>query len=233
MSKPNSDQILVIEDDPALAHIIKMLLRRKKYDVTYVADGRSALHKIDNNEFELVLVDIGLPEVDGLTFTKELRKKWPGIPVVIITDQVEIENEILGFNAGANLFHRKPINFELLLVQIQSLVKREQANKTIELGDILFELDQRTIGRGNESIHLTRGEFELISLLITSNGKVFSREYIINRITKSHSLTSNASVDTMVSRLRQKLSKLQLNNFIETIHGSGYRLNLDYVQSDF
>jgi two-component system response regulator BaeR len=230
MERKKEPYILIVEDDRNLSYFLKKFLRSNDFKTKIVEEGQRALQTALEKNFDLIILDIGLPGISGLELMDRLRAENDNTPVIVVTNQLSQENELHSFSKGANLFHKKPINYDLLLVQIRSFVNNDVDDVEIKLGDIFINPSKRLLLCDEQKVKLTKNEFDFLLLLTVSNGKVFSRYTITHRIlNKSHEVEPGA-VDTLVSRLRKKLEKYDKDDLIETVYKAGYRLNTDYLE---
>ncbi len=229
MKNTISLKILVAEDNRSLSYFIKKFLESHGFQATIIEEGNQVLTTALEENFNLIILDIGLPGLNGLDIIEKLRENNDYTPVIVITNQLTDENEIKSFSMGANLFHRKPINYELLLVQVRSFVNNKTSDIEIKLDDTYINPSKRLVLCNDKKVNLTKNEFDFLLLLAVSQGKVFSRYTITHRIlNKSHEVEPGA-VDTLVSRLRKKLEKYGKGDLIETVFRAGYRINTDYL----
>lgn len=226
----NLPKILIVEDDDNLAYFLRRFLKRNGYDAEKVSNGKEGISKLTLNNYDLLIVDIGLPQMNGFEVLKELRTFNPNLPAIVITDRISRENEVETFEVGANIFHKKPIIYEVLIAQVKSLIKSKQPSNTIRIGDLTIDLTLKRVYKNSKLINLTFNEFRLVLLLISIKGRVFSREEILNQILNLKRDSTSSAVDTLVSRLRKKLGDYNGEPSIETIYKSGYRFNLKYFE---
>jgi DNA-binding response OmpR family regulator len=225
----SSQHILLIEDDQNLGFFLKRFLEMKNYAVTYCWTGGLGLDTALKNRYEMIILDIGLPEVDGLSIVKQLRKQQNDKPIIIITDKIEVETEINSFKLGASLFHRKPINYELLELQIISNIGKAKKEEILSIDRWEVNATRKLLKVSEHVIRLSHNELKLLELLIKSNCKIFTRDEIIRKIFNNKNDVELGAVDTLVSRLRKKLLKYEQEELIETVFKTGYRLHLKYL----
>lgn len=234
MAVATKKRILVIEDDKLLAVVIQKKVAKLGYDVFIVNNGDDGYNKAISNEYSLIICDIALPSTtseitNGFTIVEKMKKQGMKTPIIIITDNATKENEMKTFVNGANIFHKK-IDYDLLAVQVISLIDSYKLQAEIERGDIVLDPAKETFKKAGISYELTRKEFILMLILLSSPGEVFSRREILSKyVTRMNS--EESSVDTLVSRLRRKLGKYKGEEVIETIHGRGFRLSLKYLET--
>ena len=168
--------------------------------------------------------------MSGLVSVTRRREKDMRTPTLMITSLNTNQNEIESFKHGANLFHRKPINFALLESQIKALLKLHEFSPTIRIGDLVIEPQKRIVKKAGQLIKLTPKEFKLFVALATVNGDVLSRQNLLAQTFKGVRDLEESSIDTMVCRIRKKIGKYKGDEVIETVHGVGYRLSLKYFE---
>ncbi len=229
-SFPKFTRVLLIEDDIILSQFIKRKLDKIGIQIRVVGNGAVGLNEAMKNAYSLLLVDIGLPEVSGLTIIDKLRKKGISTPAIIITDGKLPGSEKASFAKGANLYHPKPLDFDLLNIQVSNLLRLHSPKPIIEIGDLYLEPNKRYIRKADKELELSFKEYELILLLISAEGNILSRQEIINRTLRGVTDSDEGSVDTLVSRMRRKLGKYANKHVIETVNGLGFRLNLSYFK---
>jgi len=223
-------RLLLIEDDANLSFFLDKFLKNKGLTVDVIRDGEEALIKAQKRKYDLYLIDIGLPNVNGFIIVNKIREINNIAPIVIITDKDTLKNEVESFNIGANLFHKKPLNYELLIIQIKNLLKDFSYKQILEIGDLYIDIPRKFVKKDNLEIHLTFNEFNLLLMLVKDQCKIFSRDQILTRILNIYKDVDNGAVDTLVSRLRKKLGTYKGQNVIETIYKSGFRLSLIYFE---
>lgn len=229
MKKVPFGKILLIDDDLNLTIVLKRFLELKNFNVQVRYDGTSGLQSAKTNRYDLIIIDITLPHINGFSLLEKLRLYGIDTPTIMTSDKYSLDFEIESYKLGTNLFHKKPIEFRLLEVQVKSLIQNNY-KEIFQVGDIKLDLDSRTIYKQNKSIHLTKLEFALFMLFLKSNGKLYSRDEILTKVFYSNKECSYSAVDTLISRLRKKLGDLEGENFIETVFKSGYRMNKFYLQ---
>ncbi len=222
-------KILVIEDNQNLLNVLVKKLSKAGYDVYGAHDDKSGLESALKYNYSLIISDIYLPEYKGFEIIKTLRQADVRTPAIIITDFSSSENEKQTFLNGANIFHKKPIDYDLLIVQANFLINSFQFKPEINIGDILVEPEKRIFKKNGELIELTRKEFDLMLILLSSPGEVFSRREILNKISNHRMEAEERSVDLLVFRLRKLLGTYKGVDVIETVREKGFRLNLTYL----
>lgn len=221
--------ILIIEDDNPLLLVLRQQIEYMGYKTDTAADGEIGLKKALNNHFSLVISDISLPKITGFSILTKLRDAKVKVPVILITNYNYEENELLAYSHGANIFHKKPINFTLLEKQIRMLLTNYDYKPIITMGDLEVDPGKKLVKKNGQTINLTKREYNLFLTLITSPGEVFTRKEIINITRMSRLEAVEGSVDTLVSRIRGKMGTYKDEDVIETVYGQGYRLSLNYL----
>lgn len=224
------DKILIIEDDSNLAYILQKQLESFGYITEVAKEGENGLDKALSNKYSLCIIDIGLPEISGFKIIKRIREHDMKTPIIVITNTPTSKNERETFVKGANLFHKKPIDFGLLKDQIKSMLFTLLVKPVIELGDLRIEPQKRYLERAGKELKLSNKEFELLLLLVNAKGDVLTRDDIIYRTFRGVNDVEQGSIDTLVSRTRKKLGNYKGKDVIETVHGVGFRLNLAYIK---
>lgn len=219
-------KILIAEDDKSSNFFVKRFLENKNFEVLSCIDGEEAIKLSRKQDFDLAIIDLFLPKFNGITVLRRLRDKAGNCPVIMMTDTHSEANEIETYKSGANLIHTKPINYNVLEAQVNSLIKVKQKENFIEIGDIYLNPRIRLCIKGNKEIYLTYNEFNLAYLLFSQKERIFSREEILSRILDDS--VGLGAVDTLISRLRAKLGTYNNKGVIETVVKSGFRVSLEY-----
>ena len=227
--------LLIVEDDELLRDGLSAQLMQAGHRIDTAADGEQALACLQNDAFEGVVLDLGLPKLDGLTVLRRLRLRWPALPVLILTARDGIEDRVEGLNAGADDYLTKPFNRDELLARLQSMLRRASlpafgpvaASPTPPQAPGALRVDPLLprAWLGGEAIELTQREWSLLDLLVRHSGQVVSREDVISvwqsEPGEAGGVASNA-LEVYVHRLRRKLAGSTLN--IRNIRGLGYLL---------
>lgn len=217
-------QILVIEDDIDIQELLHDFLQEAGYDITLAADGIEGYTKFSSGQFDLVLLDILLPKVDGYGVCELIRKESQ-VPIIMLTALDSEADQIKGFDLNADDYVTKPFSMPLLLRKIAAVLRRSGKNNIpnayIHYQDLTLDLDGYKAFIGNTGIDLTQREFEVLRELLTHQGKVLTRQILLNMLWKYDFYGDERVVDTHIKNLRKKLNV----NFIETIRGVGYRFD--------
>jgi len=222
--------ILLVEDDATISELLAYNLRRAGYNVLCEMNGRAGLQAALAGDLALVLLDLMLPGLDGLTVSREIKRRRPDLPVIMLTARDERETMLEGFAAGADDYVTKPFDLDVLLARIQARLRRADPRDTAEpsapaagVPDILDRDAHALLGRRG-TLGLKPKEFELLELLLSAPGRLFPREEIVTRVWRQRYLPGSRSLDVHVRRLRDKLAALETGVAIETVRGVGYRL---------
>ncbi len=222
-------RLLLIEDSPRLRESLAEGLGRMGYAVDVVDEGPRGLSYARLNPYDVIILDLMLPGMDGITLLRTLRAQSCDTHVLILTAKDRVEDRVLGLRAGADDYLVKPFDFDELVARIQALVRRRygQKNPLIELGCLTLDGTAGTVRRGEDTVALTPREYSLLEFLGLRRGEVVSRIEIEDAIYNERSLPSGNAVDSAVCRLRTKLEQFDDGPRIETRRGKGYVLVAD------
>ncbi|MBH8561098.1 response regulator transcription factor [Nostoc sp. CENA67] len=221
-------RILVVEDDVQLAEMLMEALTDRQYVVDIAQDGEEAWDCIKGLEYDLVVLDITLPKLDGVSFCQRLRSRNHTIPVLMLTARDTLADKVTGLDAGADDYMVKPFEMPELMARVRALLRRNSAAASFpDLGWGSLRLNPSTyeVTYADQPIQLTPKEFALLELMVSSGRRVLSRAGIIERIWSLDDPPSEETVKSHIKSLRYKLKDAGApDNFIETVHGLGYRL---------
>lgn len=217
------NKILVVEDDSGIQEYLKELLLDNGYSVEASSDGIEALNKIKKVHPELVILDLGLPNMAGETVCLEIKKKYPDIPIIILTAKDTASDVVNGLNLGADDYVTKPFVAEVLLARVKARLRRNTDEK-VHIADL--ELDNKTleVKRSGKLIQLSPQEFKLLQYLISNKGRVLTREMILNRIWLYSYEVDTRVVDVYIGYLRKKIDSGFKKKLIHSVRGFGYIL---------
>jgi len=218
-------RILIIEDEPDIADLIKRGLVLKGFEVAVASTGNQGLDMAQTGYPDLVVLDLMLPDADGIDICREL-KAGGDAGIVILTARTVVGERVRGLEAGADDYLPKPFAFEELLARIRAVLRRRspQAEGIIRLGDLEIDIEKRRVRRGNRTVELTTREFELLKLLAQHAGRPLSREFIIQRVWGYESEGETDPVKVYVNFLRRKLNAQGEKDLIHAVRGFGYSL---------
>ncbi len=215
--------ILIIEDDKDIQEMLQFLLEDNGYKTTIADNGIEGIAKFHQGEFALVLLDILLPKIDGYAVCELLRKE-SNVPIIIITALTSEENQIKGFDLKADDYITKPFSMPILLRKIDAVLRRSQnieSTHSIQYKDITIELDNYRVCVNDLPIDLTKREFEILRELLENQGRVLTREILLERLWQYEFYGNDRVVDNHIKNLRKKLGV----DYIDTIKGVGYRID--------
>jgi DNA-binding response OmpR family regulator len=225
-------KILIIEDDRDLVDLLAIHLADLEYTLDKAYDGEKGLELIRSNVYDLVILDLMLPKLDGLEVCKKIRSFNKTLSILMLTSRSEEIDKILGLELGADDYVTKPFSIRELMARIKSIIRRVDAVKETEVEhdrELMFDmmkidLHKRKVTIDQELIELTAKEFELLSLFASNPGRSFSREQLLNQIWGYQYLGYEHTVNSHINRLRQKIEKNPSEpRFIKTVWGVGYR----------
>jgi len=220
-------RILLVEDEKHLAEAITQILKKNHFSVDTVYDGELGLDNALTDIYDLILLDIMLPKMDGITVLKEMRKEGIETPVLMLTAKGEVSDRVYGLDCGADDYLPKPFATEELLARIRALSRRKSEiidTDELSYGDILLNRSTLMIKKEEKEIKLTLKESELLEFLILRKGLMTSKEMLIEKIWGYDSEAEHNNVEVYISFLRKKLSFLQSKTSIVTTRGVGYTL---------
>jgi DNA-binding response OmpR family regulator len=221
--------VLLAEDDVAIADPLSRALHREGYEVQVVGDGHSALDSASTGTVDLLVLDLGLPGIDGLDVCRRLRAAGRSIPVLMLTARADEVDFVVGLDAGADDYVAKPFRLAELLARIRALLRR-RAPGTIEVNGVRMDLGARLVTVQGTEITLANKEFELLRVLIQHAGQVVTRDEILTEVWNGPELKTSKTLDMHVSWLRRKLGEdggRGTEQRIATVRGVGFRFNTD------
>ena len=222
-------KILLVEDEPKVVEFIKKGLEEQGYETEVSYDGQMGERLALKGKYDLIILDVILPYLNGYELCKRIREKGLQVPVLMLTALGTTDDKISGFDAGADDYLVKPFEFAELLARIKALIKRAsgliQTSSQIKLADLELDLDKKTARRGDKSIELTAKEFALLEFLMKNKGKVISRAEIAEKVWDITFDTGTNVVDVYINILRKKIDKDFEHKLIQTRIGLGYSIN--------
>ncbi len=221
-------KILIVDDEPLIVKGLKYSLEQDNYETDSASDGEEALAKFFAGRFDLVLLDVMLPKLDGIEVCQRIREK-SFVPIIMLTAKGDDMDKILGLEYGADDYMTKPFNILEVKARIKTIFRRtammqkENTQSILTVRDMRINLNNRSVTIGTKEINLTAKEFDLLQLFVSSRGKVFSRENLLETIWKYDYLGDLRTVDVHIRRLREKIEKNPAQpEFIFTKWGVGY-----------
>lgn len=217
-------RLLLVEDDAALREGIADLLQQTGYEVVASHDGRDALARLLDSDFDMAIIDLGLPGMDGIELLRMLRRRQIGLPVLVITARDSLHERITGLDAGADDYLVKPVEMAEVEARVRALLRRQQADRGTEIliGTLRFTPGQPVVTSGDATVELAPTELTLLELLARHPGRVISKHKIAGRIARGGEHPSDAAIEVSVHRLRRKLAPFGIT--IRALRGFGYLL---------
>ena len=221
-------RVLLVEDDPNFGAILKSYLELNEFDVMLKPDGKQGLSAFHSYPFDLCILDVMMPEMDGFTLAREIRKINHELPLIFLTAKTLKSDVIEGFRTGADDYITKPFDSELLLYKIRAILKRtpkdeEHPQTLFRIGSIKFDYVLRSLESADEQIHLSPKEAELLRMLCVAKGGVLLRKDALKKIWEADNYFTTRSMDVFIAKLRKYL-KSDPSVEIINIHGNGFRL---------
>jgi two-component system copper resistance phosphate regulon response regulator CusR len=222
-------RLLIVEDDPKLAEFVARGLRAERFAVDIAVDGIEGQAALDSYAYDLLLLDLNLPRLDGATLLHRVRRGWPGLPVLVLTARDSTEDKVRHFEAGADDYLTKPFDFAELLVRVRALLRRVPVERhdVLRLADLEVNRLTQQVRRGGQRVDLTGKEYAVLEYLLSSPGRVFSRTMILEHVWDQSFEGVTNIVDVYVRYLRRKLDDPYDLKLIHTVRGVGYTLRDD------
>jgi two-component system response regulator MprA len=220
-----SSRVLVAEDDQSLRDALARVLVFEGYQVRLASDGAEMLADVNANPPDVIVLDVMMPNVDGLTACRRLRERGDRTPVLMLTARHEVSDRVAGLDAGADDYLVKPYALDELLARLRALLRRTSVTgdeNVLRLGDLVLDPQRRQAWRGDRPMELTKTEFDLLELLLYNAGIVLTRDQIYERIWGYDFETSSKSLDVYISYLRRKTEEGGEPRLIHTVRGVGY-----------
>ncbi len=224
-SDATTGRVLVIEDDAEITDVLRRFLRQEGHDVRTAADGEEAIPAASEFVPDLVILDLGLPGIDGVEVCRRLRAHGD-VPILILTARTELEDRVEGLDSGADDYLAKPFERQELLARIRALLRRRppRGSASLTVGDLSLNPDTREVNRGERLIELTNREFELLEYLMRNERLVISRERLLEEVWGYDPMAMTNTIDVFISNLRRKLEAGGEPRLLHTKRGAGYVL---------
>ena len=216
-------KILIVDDEEQIRNILRMYLVREGYEISEAEDGEKGLKLFYEKPFDLVILDVMLPKKDGWSILREI-KKYTETPVIMLTARDDSEDEVFGFEMGADDYITKPFNNKVLLARVKSLLRKSNnsVESIIEIGDLVINDTSHSVIDSKGEIELAPKEYDLLVYLVKNNKIALSREKLLNEVWGYDFLGDDRTIDAHIKNLRKKIGK----GTIKTIRGIGYKLDL-------
>lgn len=212
--------ILIVEDEPKIARFVSLELEHEGYETTIESDGRVALNLALENDYDLIVLDVMLPSLNGIEILRRLRQS-KDTPVIILTARDQIVDKVAGLDIGANDYMTKPFVIEELLARIRANIRKRKV-QVIEHGKLKVDLERNSVTYGGDLIDVTKKEYDLLVYLLQNKNRVLSRQQIMDAVWGYNYSTSTNSVDVYVRHLRSLIDDKYKVQIIETVRGFGY-----------
>jgi two-component system alkaline phosphatase synthesis response regulator PhoP len=227
-----SSRILLVEDEPSVALTVSDLLAGEGYDVEIAVDGPAGLARASNGAFDVIVLDVMLPGINGLDICRDLRKRGNDVAILMLTARSQVTDRVVGLKLGADDYLAKPFEPLELLARVEALLRRVRKDglepvKSFGFGDITVDFERGDVRKNGAAIALAAKELELLRYLVDHRGNVVSREELLERVWEYQPGVSSRTLDVHVAWLRQKLEdNPQLPKHIHTVRGVGYRYSI-------
>lgn len=227
-------KILLVEDDETLGFLLGEFLRSRDFEVAWAKDGVDGLRHFNADHFDLCLLDVMMPALDGFTVAELLRNRRADLPIIFLTAKSLHADVVRGFKAGADDYIKKPVNEEELVARIQAVLKRTapgqvdttgEVRTVFQIGDYIFDSEKCRLQLGGQLTNLTEMEARLLKMLCEKNGQLLQREWVLEKIWGRNDFLARKSMDVFISRLRKYLAQ-DLKVSITNLHGSGFVLEV-------
>ncbi len=219
-------RVLLAEDEKALSKALVTILERNNYSVDAVYDGESALDYLENDNYDIAILDIMMPKIDGLTVLKNVRKRNNLIPILLLTAKSEVDDKVEGLDAGANDYLAKPFHSKELLARIRAIIRTQtgQSNSKLSMGNIVLDQTSFELSSTAGNYRLSNKEFQILELLMSNPNQLISSERFLEKIWGYDSEAEINVVWVYISYLRKKLTALHANIQIKAVRNAGYVL---------
>ncbi len=219
-------RLLLVEDDPRIARFVSKGLQEQSYAVDVVANGHDAVYQVEINDYDVVILDVMIPGLDGFAVCRAIRSAGKNLPILMLTARDAIEDRIHGLDSGADDYLTKPFEFGELLARLRALLRRptELRGPQIVVGDLVLDTASQTAKRGARSIPLTAKEYALLEFLARNAGRVVGRSEIAEHVWDESFDPFSNLIEVYVNRLRRKIDEGSAKPLLQTRRGSGYML---------
>jgi len=227
-------RVLLVEDDSSTAKSIEMMLKSEGYIVDITDLGEDGLEIGKIYEYDIIILDLMLPDMDGYEVLKRLRAAKINTPILILSGLSELDNKLKGLGFGADDYLTKPFDKRELMARIQAIVRRSQghAQSEIAVGKVKINLESRTVEAAGKPIHLTGKEYGILELLALRKGSTLTKEMFLNHLYGGMDEPEMKIIDVFICKLRKKIQQVTGDNYIETVWGRGYVLRDPEVEKD-
>ncbi len=221
-------RILVVDDELAMREALTQALKAEAYHITTAQDGEQALELACSQKFHLILLDVMMPKIDGLTVCRELRKRGKTVPILMLTARARVEDCVAGLDSGADDYLVKPFSLAELLARVRAMLrksKRTQIPSTLRLGKATIDLNKQVCILGAQQTELNSKECGMLKLLAENAGGVVTRDQFLDQVWDYHANPTERTVDNFITELRRKIGDTE-RTILVTVRGAGYRLDI-------
>lgn len=219
-------QILIVEDEKKMAAVLKQGLEAENHRVTLAYDGRSGLDLAETTEFDVVVLDLMLPVIDGFEVARRLRSGRNHTPILMLTARDAVPDIVKGLDLGADDYLTKPFSFDVFLARLRSVARRGSAPRptVLQVDDLVLDPARHQVTRGDREVHLSPTEFRLLELLMRRSGRVVPRDAIVEAVWDFDHEVEENTLDTFIRLLRSKIDREHDRKLIQTVRGIGYTI---------
>lgn len=219
-------QILIVEDEKKMAAVLKQGLEAENHRVTLAYDGRSGLDLAETTEFDVVVLDLMLPVIDGFEVARRLRSGRNHTPILMLTARDAVPDIVKGLDLGADDYLTKPFSFDVFLARLRSVARRGSAPRptVLQVDDLVLDPASHQVTRGEREVHLSPTEFRLLELLMRRSGRVVPRDAIVEAVWDFDHEVEENTLDTFIRLLRSKIDREHDRKLIQTVRGIGYTI---------
>lgn len=220
--------VLLVDDEPRMLDLLSLYLTPRGYNCIKATSGQQALSFLENKSFQLVLLDVMMPVMDGWETCRQIRE-WSNVPIIMVTARSQTADVIKGLKRGADDYVTKPYHEEELLARIETVLRRINNATALECNGLIWDESKHLVTVHGQELTLTPIEFSLLGLFLQNNAYVFTREQLMERIWGNNSDTEDRTVDSHIRNLRDKLRKTRfsVDQHLKTIYGVGYRWSME------
>lgn len=223
-------RLLIIEDEDKISQFLKEGLQEQGFAIDLALDGEDGHFLATTNDYDLIILDLMIPKLDGIKLCRLLRKDGILSPIIMLTAKHGVKNKVAGLDAGADDYLTKPFAFEELLARIRAQLRKKDnlTSHLLTIGDLSLDLQTHRVKRNDKEIILTTREIALLEYFMRNTGRVLSRTMIIEHVWDIHYKSQTNVIDVFINHLRNKIDKGHQNKLFHTVHGRGYMLNDDH-----
>ncbi len=219
-------RILIIEDEKDMAATLRDLLK-KNYTVDVAYSGKSGIHQAKVNDYDLITIDVALPDISGLIVCETIRKEKILCPIIMVTAHHDPQEKVRAFDVCADDYLTKPFNFEELRARIRALLRRPRqlvTEEVLRIDSLELDPERRVVNREGQSVNLRRKEFDLLEYLMRNKGRVLTRSMILDHVWDNNVDPFTNAIDVHIKHLRDKIDRPFSKKLIQTVHGLGYKI---------